>query len=104
MALGKVQKSSGVFHVWDDGLHVGDIFNVSHNTSGYNRTHSTTASAITAQNVDSGIRILNQSATSSDWNAQVACDREGLHRYELKTTYADGSIQTLEFEVVVKDL
>lgn len=95
-------KPDGVFQRYE--AHKGDVFNVSHSVKPYERTHSTTVSTVAAQNIDDGIAIGSEALTDDLWSAQITCSSTGTHRYELKETYADGSIQILEFEVVVSDI
>lgn len=95
-------KPDGVFQRYE--AHKGDVFNVSHSVKPYERTHSTTISSLAAQNIDEGISIGGQVLTEDLWSAQVTCSSVGTHRFELKETYADSSVQVLEFEVVVSDI
>ena len=98
----QLTKSDGTFATYR--AHKNDVFNVSHSVKRYERTHSTTVSTIAAQNVDDGLSIGNETTTDDLWSAQITCSSTGTHRYELKETYADGSKQILEFEVVVEDI
>lgn len=81
----------------------GTTFNVSHSFAPYVAEHSTTLTTAATEEVDSGIAIQDEAVASNLWSGQVVCSQVGNFTYVLKGTFADGSIDPLEFLVSVYD-
>lgn len=97
----------GVFKRYSDNeaMHVGDTDSISHGFIKYAALSGTTLSTAAAQEIDQGVSFSAEAYNTSTgvWSAKVTANRVGMHKFELKGTFANGNIQILEFEIEVID-
>jgi len=82
--------------------HKGENLPFSHDFAPYTTAHSTTVSTAAVQNA-SGVTVSTEALADTLYSAQLSTPTVGRFTFELKATFADGTIQIMEFQVQVKD-